>query len=162
MSEGSDRSQVSLGLTYLGSLVAVVTFNPQRRSLGHKNSTPGTWELVRYATSRQVVGGASKLISAFVKKYRPNQIVSYADRRYTNPSSNLYRACGFQLIGETPPSYWYMRNYKERLHRYGFTKGRLVSKFGASPNLTEWESMQLLGYDRVWDCGCFKFSKTYV
>ena len=25
------------------------------------------------------------------------------------------------------------------------------------PNLTEWQNMQLNGYDRIWDCGNFVF-----
>jgi hypothetical protein len=26
------------------------------------------------------------------------------------------------------------------------------------PNLTEWENMQLNGYDRIWDCGNLKYT----
>ena len=25
------------------------------------------------------------------------------------------------------------------------------------PHLTEWQNMQLNGYDRIWDCGHYKF-----
>ena len=30
----------------------------------------------------------------------------------------------------------------------------------AQPELSEWENMQLRGYDRIWDCGCWKFMLT--
>jgi hypothetical protein len=26
-----------------------------------------------------------------------------------------------------------------------------------NPNLTEWENMKNNGYDRIWDCGNFKY-----
>ena len=160
--QSADRSQIYYGLLYKQQLVAVMSFNSLRRSLGHRGDKQSVWELVRYATNRQVVGGASKLLAAFAKQHHPKTIISYADRRYTNQNHNLYQACQFELIATTAPSYWYTKDYKHRLHRYGFTKSRLVSKFGANANLTEWENMQLLGYDRVWDCGSFKYQKTYL
>lgn len=43
-----------------------------------------------------------------------------------------------------------------REHRYNFTKSRLVEA-GASDESTEWEIMQNLGYDRIWDCGHQKY-----
>jgi len=49
-----------------------------------------------------------------------------------------------------------MKNYGVRLHRFNFPKHKLV-KMGHDSNLTEWEIMQTLGYDRIWDCGHLKF-----
>jgi hypothetical protein len=41
-------------------------------------------------------------------------------------------------------------------HRSNFTKIKLV-KDGHSNKLTEWEIMQSIGYDRIWDCGNAKW-----
>ena len=39
------------------------------------------------------------------------------------------------------------------IHRSNFTKGIILSKYGGDPDKTEWENMQDMGYDRIWDCG---------
>jgi hypothetical protein len=43
-------------------------------------------------------------------------------------------------------------------HRFSFRKDQLPKKLSTfDPALTEWENMQLNGYDRVWDCGNLKY-----
>jgi hypothetical protein len=43
-----------------------------------------------------------------------------------------------------------------------FTIEKILEKFPtADPNLSEWENMKLLGYDRIWDCGSKKYIKTF-
>ena len=157
--QGTDKSNIKLGLFYENELVGVMTFSNRRIALGKKSTEKGEYELSRFATSTSVVGGASKLFSYFVKKYHPLKIVSYADRRWTYSKDNLYNTIGFDFVGKTHPNYFYTDDYEKRLHRFNFPKHRILEKYNGDKNLTEWENMQLLGYDRIWDCGSLKYEK---
>jgi len=134
-----------------------MTFGKRRISLGKKLTEEGEYELMRYATSVSVIGGAGKLLSYFIKNYNPVKIISYADRRWSR--GNLYEKLGFNKTGETPVNYWYFKNgYFIRNHRFNFRKNVLNEKLETfNSSLTEWENMQLAGYNRIWDCGSVKF-----
>ena len=80
------------------------------------------WELIRYATSRHVVGGAGKLLKYFERTYRPKNIITYADRRWSQ--GNMYERIGFTKIRETAPSYFYEKN-NAVLWRYKCQKHKL-------------------------------------
>ena len=41
------------------------------------------YELIRYAASKHVIGGASKLLKYFERNYKPKSIITYADRRFS-------------------------------------------------------------------------------
>jgi hypothetical protein len=156
--QGSDKSNVRLGLYSGEVLVSVATFSKKRNALGYKIKVDGEYELSRYATSNdiRVVGGVSKLLKHFITNYKPTSIISYADRRYSDESS-MYSKIGFSLVGKTKPNYYYTNNYTKRLHRYNFTKHRIVNQLGGDKSLSEWENMMKMGYDRVWDCGSLKY-----
>ena len=103
-----------------------------------------------------MIGGASKLLSYFIKQYKPKKIISYADRRWSD--GNLYKKIGFNLVNLTHPSYFYTNDYLIKYHRFSFRKDQLSEKLVLfDPQLTEWENMQLNGYDRIWDCGNLKY-----
>jgi len=57
-----------------------MTFGSLRRALGQKEKE-NYYELLRFVSNTNVLGGASKLFSYFVKNYNPTNIISYADRR---------------------------------------------------------------------------------
>lgn len=161
--QGTDRSSIIYGLRYKNELVSLMTFSGTRTPLG-RSADKKCYELVRFASKMdsQVIGGASKLIKCFVKDYNPTSIVSYGDLRWINPENNLYKSLGFTEIKRSVPSYWYMKTYSTRLHRYNFTKHRIVNSLGGDPTKSEWENMQLFGYDRIWDCGTIKYEYTPV
>ena len=58
------------------------------------------------------------------------------------------------------PDYRYYNSsvdrYK-RFHKFGFKKEQLISKYGFDQGMTELEMARELGYDRIWDCGLFKY-----
>jgi len=135
-------------------LVAVMTFSGLRKVLG-SNGEDNTFELVRFA-SKNVVGIASRLLKYFIKKYKPNKIISYADKRWTLSGDNLYQKIGFNLVKTTKPNYWYALKDDKRYHRFNFRKDLLVKK-GYDPNKTEKQIMGELGYLTVWDCGNYKY-----
>jgi len=159
--QGDDRSSVCLGAFFNGELVSVMTFSKGRVCLNTKGEDK--WELSRFCSSinHSVVGIASKLLKYFEKQYSPNSLTTYADRRWS--SGGLYYNLGFNMSHESRPSYWYFKyGYYERHHRFNFRKNILHKKLESfDEQLTEWENMQLNGYDRIWDCGTFVFKKHY-
>jgi hypothetical protein len=152
--QGDDKSTHKIGAFSGEELVAVMTFSTLRNVLGSKKED-NTFELVRFS-SNNVVGIASRLLKYFVKKYKPNKIISYADKRWTVSEDNLYSKLGFNLISETKPNYWYTISDDRRYHRYNFRKDLLV-KEGYDKNKTEKEIMVDKGYLSVWDCGNYKY-----
>ncbi len=154
--QGKDGASIRLGLFYNDILLSVMSFGNLRKSLGSK-SVNGEFELYRFCSSKNVIGAASKLLSYFIKKYNPNRIISYADRRYSSESS-FYSKIGFKLISKTNPNYFYTTDYLTKHHRFSFRKDQLSKKLSNfDSNLSEWENMQLNGYDRIWDCGHLKY-----
>lgn len=163
--QGNDASSIILGLytkEQFPKLVSVMTFGGLRKALGNKSDIKGEYELVRYASSKTVIGGASKLLSYFVKHFTPQKIVSYADRRWS--LGNLYEKLGFKKVSDGSPNYWYFGrgNSYKRYHRFGFAKHTLSKKLKVfDQNLTEWENMKNNGYDRIWDCGSIKYEMSF-
>ena len=145
---------IRYGAFHNDQLVALMTFNKSRRALGGDGSV---YELVRFVTDgKSYAGIASRLLTTFRKSYS-GDIISYADRRWSD--GGLYRSLGFDPVGQSVPNYWYVHtsDYITRKHRYGFQKAKVVKQFDADPSMTEWEIMQANGYDRIWDCGNYKF-----
>jgi hypothetical protein len=158
--QGNDRSNIFIGLYYKNRLVSVMTFNPYRIALGN-TSKKDCYELTRFCSifNFSVVGGASKILNYFEKTYKPNTILSYADKRWSD--GNLYNTLGFDLIGTTQPNYWYIIK-NQRKHRFAYRKSELPKLLKTFDNtLTEWENMQLNNVDRIWDCGSLKYEKHY-
>ena len=152
--QGFTSSSLCYGLLYNDKVVAMMSFGKTRTFMNRKSDD---WEIRRFAANSNVRGGASKLISYFKKNNQHvDKIVSDCDLRYSD--GNLYEKLGFILEKESRPNYSYVYNYSDRIHRYNFTKHKLVEQ-GYSPNKTEWEIMQELGYDRIWDCGNRKYVK---
>lgn len=166
--QGADNSAIKLGL-YTNTkyyeeetLVAVMTFCKPRKALGQKSSdTVYDYELSRYAGIKRynVIGGFSKLLKYFEKNYDWSSIITYADKRWSN--GNLYIKCGFELLHESNPSYWYVNTntMNKREYRYVYRKTALSKLF---PNIysddkTEKEIMKEAGYLRIYDCGTMVF-----
>ena len=159
--QGNDNSRIAYGAFYKDELVGVMTFNDKRNMT---KTNDGEYELTRYATKQNYIvnGLASKFIKRFVAEYKPKTIISFADRRWTlNVDNNLYTKLGFKLVGVIKPDYKYFNSKiakNKRLHKFGFGKTSLKKKY---PNLdftkTEKQLTTELGFDRIWDCGLFKY-----
>jgi len=148
--QGYVGSKVRLGAFFGNELVAVMTFS--KPSIAKGNYNTNQYELSRFCTVGNVVGIASKLLKYFENNYTPETIFSYADRRWSD--GGLYNKLGFEFSHYSTPNYWYIVDGK-RVHRFAFRK----SVIGGDKSLTEWEIMQSNGYDRIWDCGNYKFMK---
>jgi hypothetical protein len=152
--QGSDQANIKLGEYYNGELVAVMTFTKLRRSLGSRKSEPGQYELSRFATSKNVVGGFSKMLKYAIKNYDINHIKTFADLRWSDFENNVYETNSFILSHISKPNYYYSYN-NIRYHRFNFRKNILEEKFPEyyNKNLTEFQIMDKTNYSRIWDCG---------
>ena len=91
-----------------------------------------------------VPGGLSKLTSHIKKWAIVNgfkKILSYVDTRLGNPNWSL---AGYELIGETPPRFWWTDGHK-RFNRFKF-------KADKKNNLTEAEVANLAGVSKIYGC----------
>ena len=81
--------------------------------------------------------------------------MSYANRRWSD--GNLYLKLGFKNIGETSPNYQYYTNsgLESRMKYQKHRLKEILTYF--DENKTEYQNMLDNGYDRIWDCGNFKF-----
>lgn len=106
-----------------------------------------------------VIGGFSKLVAFVTKQMQIESLISYVDRRYFD--GKAYGS--WKFTGEVGPSYFYMKSYTDRENRVNYQKYRLKELFPDvyDPVLTEWQIMQLAGYDRIWDCGNLSFVKEH-
>jgi hypothetical protein len=141
------------GAFHGSELMGVMTFSKGRAAL---NSIGKEIELLRFASNGQTHPGmANRLFKKFLQEHDPSQIVSYSDNRWFTGGTYLH--LGFVIDSETTPSYWYIKNpIPKRTHRYQFRKQKVI-EMGGDPNLTEWQNMQNMEYDRVWDCGNVKW-----
>jgi very-short-patch-repair endonuclease len=164
--QGNSKDKVRIGLYYENNLVAVMTFGKLRKSMGNKEESENFYELVRFCSllNHNVIGSFSKLLNYFTKKYAPKKIVTFADCRLSglNHENTIYSKNGFKYTNTIKPRYWYFQkgNYFKRYHRFKFNKKSLL-KFLDRPELSEWQIAQLLGMDRIWDCGNLRFEKIF-
>lgn len=152
--QGATGASIRYGLFDKNNqLVAVMTFSKLRQGVNrHRKNSDNTAELVRYASSKSVVGGASKLLAHFIKHHTEfTEILSYSNNEYG--PGELYKALGFiQEKQDSLGYFYYSPKYKKRYHRYSFNKTKLVS-LGFDAGKSEYEIMTESGYLRVWDCG---------
>lgn len=149
------QASIKLGLFMNHELVSLMTFGKPRFN---KNQE---WELYRFCTKKDtlVVGGASKLLKYFEKKYNPASLISYANLQWSN--GEIYSKLGFELIGTVYPSYWWCKSGSV-LSRYQTQKHKLTDLFGeVDMNLTENKIMESKKYYKVHDCGSLTFVKNY-
>ena len=144
-------SGLTKGLEYEGQLVAALSIGKSRYDKAYSH------ELLRFAVKQKfsVQGGLSRLLNAFSVE----SLVCYADASFS--TGTAYELVGFNRVGITAPGYYYLdRSYSHRYSRQQFQKHKLQGKLEHYlPERSEWENMQLNGYDRVWDCGNWVFAK---
>ena len=149
--QGSCASSYKIGLFIENIMVSVMTFSKPR------DNKDGVIDLSRFCNHSGYIvsGGASKLLSYFIKNYGHmyDSIISFSDNNYSN--GNVYKALGFELVKDVSPDYKYVLK-GNRYHKAKFRKSSIFSKFDIPEymkNATEWELMKYLGYDRIWDTG---------
>lgn len=154
--QGHVPSKHNIALYYNNEIVSIMTFGALRKNLGYKNKD-GYFELLRFCNKLNltVIGGPSKLFSYFIKTYKPIEILSYADRRWSQ--GNLYDKLGFNFIDNTKPNYFYVGKNQKRINRFTFRKDVLVEEFGCPKDMTEVNFCSSLGFYQIFDCGSKKY-----
>jgi very-short-patch-repair endonuclease len=158
--QGTCGASVKLGAFYKDKLVSVMTFSKPSISKGRKDTDSLTnFELARFASllGYNIPGMASKFLAYFRNNYLFDSLLTFADRRYSD--GTFYKTLGFELTNTTKPCYWYAKNGSIELkHRFKFRKSelsRLLEVF--NPDLTEYQNMIANDYDRIFDCGNYRF-----
>ena len=148
--QGSCGSSIKLGLYYNNELVSLMALGKSRHFIGNGKTQ---WELLRFCNklNTNIIGGASKLLKYFIKQYNPQEIVSYADRRWSN--GNLYNILKFTLYNKSKPNYYYVIGNK-RIYRFNLRKSILIDKYNCPKEMSEHEFCLLQHWYRIYDCGC--------
>lgn len=141
--QGFSKSLIKLGLYLENNILCIMTFDQFE---GRKKMEYGGYNLSRFCNlyGFNVVGGASRLLSYFIRNYEVNRIVSYADKDWS--IGQLYHTLGFENISESKSDYKYIVN-KIRVHKSRYRKSRT--------NISE----SSLNIPKIWDCGKIKFEK---
>lgn len=165
--QGSDKSNIHLGLYYEDKLVSVMTYVKPRKSLGIDNSTSEyDYELSRFASLNDhiIVGAFSKLFEYFKRNYEWNKIITYADLRYS--VGNLYKINNFKISHYSKPSHYYVNlssNNIKREFRFKYRKQMLKQIFPESydDNKSEKEIMEENNFYHLYNLGniAFVYSK---
>ena len=149
--QGYAASTVYLGAHYNNELVGVMTFLKEK---------DGMWNLTRFSTNTNysLPGLANKLFTSFVKTYRNEikEVKSFLDRRWSFGETNVYDKMGFKLVEVEKPDYRYVVGDK-RMHKFGFRKQKLNKLYNLPLSMTEKEMCDKLGFERIWDCGLYKY-----
>jgi hypothetical protein len=146
--QGDGPSSINLALKYKDEIVACIGFIKQKNKV---------YNLNRYATSKKVIGGFSKLLKYFQKNYDWNDITTFADLRWSE--GDLYEQTGFTLEKTLAPDYYYvdLKNI-ERLHKFNFRHKNLSNILeNYDPNLSETENTIRNNWYRIYNCGLKKY-----
>lgn len=119
------------------------------------------WSLSRYATSKSVAGGASRLLKAFIEEVDPPRIKSFSDNRYF--TGKMYERLGFALEENIPPEYQVYHIKTGLLPKTSWQRSKIAARIRdvgstetynhETDHRTEREMTYLLGARRVYDCG---------
>lgn len=139
-------------------LVACMVFAHTVSTRGSKKEQ-GQYELVRYSTRGSVVGGASRLFTAFLRDKNPTSVVSYSD--YQMFSGEMYEILGFKKVSVADPTYkvvWCPATQVVK-SKQSTRRSSLATTFPEQfdPELSEWENCKNLGLHRIYDCGLVKW-----
>lgn len=146
--QGFTKASVRLGLFFNQKLVALMCLKKEKEM--HYN-------LVRFASSCNVIGGFTKLLSAFKRNYDYNQIVTFADLRWSQ-LENMYSMHGFVKEKVLNPAFmWVSRGGVYRREKFMKSKqSQLLKTF--DPALTEEENCFNNNIFKLYDCGKIKYT----
>jgi hypothetical protein len=141
-----------LGL-YNGDTNSLITVMVLKKQAGN------TLNIVRYATSKHVVGGFTKLLSYAEQNFSPDRFVGVSDHCVSN--GELYENNGFTVDKELAPDYRYVvKNERRPKSEYSVTRFKDDPNLKWQDGLTEKELADLNGIPRIWDAGKTRWVKT--
>lgn len=142
------KSKIAYGLYYNGELISIMTFGNPRYNKNYE------WELLRYCSSKKIIGGAEKLFKYFINNNNPSSVISYCDR--SKFKGDVYSLLGFNLKSiSSPRRHWY--NIKSKQH---ITENLLLQrgydqlfKTNFGKEYSNEELMLASGFVEIYDCG---------
>ena len=139
---------IRLGMYYNNELVSIMTFGKPRYNKNYE------YELLRYCSNKNVIGGANKLFKYFVNRYNPKSIISYCDN--SKFRGDVYSKLGFVLKDYGSPScHWYSekegRHITDNLLRQRGYDQLFNESYGKGTSNEELIIQR--GYLPVYDCG---------
>jgi hypothetical protein len=147
--QGSCRGQdICLGLYYGTLLVSLMTFGKPRYNKNYQ------YELLRYCSSMNVIGGPARLFKTFIRNYNPESIISYCDR--SKFSGDTYSKLGFHLkLSGEPSKHWYNpknhKHFTDNLVRQRGVDQLLGTNYGKG--ISNEELLITHDFLPVFDCG---------
>lgn len=143
--------KISIGLYYKNKLVSIMCFGKSRYTKKYE------YELLRYCSNSNVIGGAEKLFKYFLDNYKPKSIISYCD--LSKFEGKVYEKLKFvKLNNSLPTRHWYHPKLKlhitdNLLRQRGFDQlvGKYFGKYGKGTNNEE--LMLKHGFVEIYDCG---------
>lgn len=95
---GYIRSKIKLGLFYKNELVSLMIFRKIKNE----------YELIRFCSKLNIniINGANKLFKYFIDIYKPNIIITYVNRTWSQ--GNLYKKLGFKYKSKTQTNRYYI------------------------------------------------------
>ena len=98
------------GLYDKGELVSLAVFSGGRNMNKESEEKYRSFELIRFCHKRDVsvIGGLSKLIKSFAKDFKPNDIMTYVDKDWSQKSS--LETIGFEEVGELEAREYFIKN----------------------------------------------------
>lgn len=99
--QGHRNAQVTYGLFYKNELVQLMSFSRTKYNRNLKEAN--AWEIIRGCpgSNNIVVGGVSRLLTHFIRDYKPTKIFSYCD--FNKFDGKSYLAAGMYFTGYTGP-----------------------------------------------------------
>lgn len=154
--QGYARDEIRLGLYYNNELVSIMTFGKPRYNKKYE------YELVRLCSIANVVGGAEKLLNAFIDQYKPKNIISYCD--LSKFDGKIYKKLGFETINKPHPSkHWFSMKTGQHitdnlLRQKGFDQ---LFKTNYGKGTSNEELMLEHGFVEIYDCGQLTLVKQF-
>jgi len=151
--QGYAKSKFKLGLYYNNELIQLMTIGKPRYT------KEAEYEIIRFSSklNTTVVGGFSKLLTYFERKYKPKNIISYANRRWSE--GDVYEKTGFTKIRITPPGFRYFKGGKY-FAREELQKHKLEGKLNIYNNkISTKENIKNNGYLTLYDSGNIVYIK---
>lgn len=150
--QGDTPAKIRLGLFHEDTLVAIMTFGAPRYNKNYE------YELIRYCSSCNIVGGSKKLFTYFIRHYQPTSIVSYCDR--SKFVGDTYNKLGFVEINKSISSHWYNMKTKQHILDSTLRKRGFDQLFGTNYGKGT-SNRQLMidhGFVEIFDCGQATYS----
>lgn len=147
--QGYVNASKHVALYHAEAIVAIASLKITTKSI----------EIVRYCTSKTVVGGFSKImkyIERLAVGIGVKSIITFADLRWSR--GELYENNGFEKVATIPPDYRYVIGDKT-FHKFNFRHKKLkqMPKYDAA--LSERLNTKNMNIHRIYDCGKIKYEK---